>query len=369
MTTPTLGILGGGQLAWMLARAASTLGVDTRVLDPNPDCSAARTSTVIAGAYDDRDALARLADGCNALTYEFENVPVESARFVETIAPVRPAPIALEIAQDRLNERTLFAELGIDTPTFATVDSLDELRDALSRFAPPALLKARRLGYDGKGQALVGKPDDAEGAWDAIGRTPAILDAFVPFTRELSVVAVRTVAGETRAWPLTQNTHRGGILRLSIAPAPDVPDHLAQAAHDAASRIMDRLGYVGVMAVEFFQVGSGSDARLLANEIAPRVHNSGHWTIEGAATSQFENHVRAVLGMPLGPTDAVGHSAMVNVIGDMPRPGAAASVEGAVLHDYAKSPRPGRKLAHVTINARDEATLRARLEHFTRIVG
>ncbi|MEZ6318697.1 MAG: 5-(carboxyamino)imidazole ribonucleotide synthase [Phycisphaerales bacterium] len=364
-----VGILGGGQLARMLAQAAQTLGVRTRVLDPAPGCSASFVCDHVVGAYDDPDALARLADGCDVVTYEFENVPVESAERLAARVPVHPTPRALRVAQDRLNERALFAELGIATPGFEGVNSIDDLGRAIEAVGTPCLLKARRLGYDGKGQFLISSPADAGAAWDAIGRAPAILDAFVPFERELSVIAVRSSAGEVRCWPITQNVHRGGILRFSRAPARGVSDSVRAHAEGAAKAVLDHLEYVGVLAVEFFQVGAGESATLVANELAPRVHNSGHWTIEGARTSQFENHLRAVLGAPLGDTSLAHPSAMVNCIGDLPRPGAAEATPGAVVHDYQKSPRPGRKVGHVTITADNDAELDARIERYTRVVG
>ncbi|GJM17923.1 MAG: N5-carboxyaminoimidazole ribonucleotide synthase [Phycisphaeraceae bacterium] len=366
---PLVGILGGGQLARLLAQAGEKLGVRCRVLDPNPECSAGRVCEQVVGAYDDADALGRLADGCDVVTYEFENVPVESAEWVAQRVPVHPTPGALRVAQDRLNERELFAQLGVAMPGFVPIDSEHQIAPALTRVGEPALLKARRLGYDGKGQFLVSGAHDAPAAWRAIGGAPAILDAFVPFERELSVVAVRARDGECRFYPPAQNVHRGGILRLTRAPAPGVPAGLRERAESAARAIMDHLGYVGVMAVEFFQTGEGADATLLANEIAPRVHNTGHWTIEGAPASQFENHLRAVLGMELGETAGSVASAMVNAIGELPDPVRVASVPGAVLHDYEKAPRPGRKVGHVTITACSPAELSARLEHYTRVVG
>lgn len=367
--TPLVGILGGGQLARMLAEAAETLGVRTRALDPNPACSASHVTEVVVGGYDDPGSLARLADGCDAVTYEFENVPVVSAERVADRTPVHPTPVALRVAQDRLNERTLFAELGIATPAYEGVGSIDGLARAIDAVGTPCLLKARRLGYDGKGQFLISSPDDAATAWDAIGRAPAILDAFVPFERELSVIAVRPRAGEVRCWTITQNVHRGGILRFSRAPAPGVSDAVRAQAEGAARAVLDELGYVGVLAVEFFQIGAGDGATLVANELAPRVHNSGHWTIEGARTSQFENHIRAVLGMDLGDTSLARPSAMINCIGELPRPGAAEATPGAVVHDYQKSPRPGRKVGHVTITGETESELVQRVERFTRVVG
>jgi len=365
----TLGIIGGGQLGMMLARAAGQIGIACVALDPDPRCCAAQACEVIAGAYDDPDALDALASRAGVVTYEFENVPVESARRVMARVPVRPDPAALETAQDRLNERSMFDRLGIQTPRYARVDSLDDLRGAIDSLGTPALLKARRLGYDGKGQALVSEPGGAGRAWEAIGRVPAILDAFVPFAREVSVIACRGLSGVDAFYPIAHNVHRGGILRVTRAPAPGVRPSLASSARDAAAAILDELGYVGVLAVEFFQVGDGDDACLLANEIAPRVHNTGHWTIEGARTGQFENHVRAVCGMELGAPDAVGHSAMINIIGSEPRRGAIESLPGAAAHMYRKPPRPGRKLGHVTITGATRADVEARLEQCTRVVG
>jgi len=365
----TLGIIGGGQLGMMLAQSAEPLGIACVALDPNPDCPASGACEVISGAFDDDDALDELASRSGVVTYEFENVPVDSARRIATRVAVRPDPVALETAQDRLAERSMFERLGIDAPPRARVDTKDDLPGAIERVGTPAILKARRLGYDGKGQALISDPDGAANAWDAIGAAPAILDAFVPFSRELSVLACRSTAGRTVFYPIAHNVHRGGILRVTRAPAPDVPEHLERAARDAASKILDELNYVGVLAVEFFQIGAGDDARLLANEIAPRVHNSGHWTIEGAHTSQFENHIRAVVGLELGDPSPKGYSAMVNIIGARPRRGAIESLAGAHAHMYNKQPRPGRKLGHVTITADTPALVEARLEQCTRVVG
>jgi len=371
---PLLSILGGGQLARMMARAAEPLGVRCRVLDPSESPSAARFAEHVRADYTDREALARLAEGADAVTYEWENVPAESAAWLAERLPVHPNPGALRTAQDRQHERDLFRDVGIPLPETTPIDSLEGLVETLnSGFPVPCLLKARRMGYDGKGQFLLTDPLDAPKAWESIGRVPAVLDAFVDFTRELSILAVRAADGTTACYPLTQNTHRGGILRLSLAPAPNVSGRLQQLAERHITAILDRLDYVGVLALELFEVGSGEEAYLVANEIAPRVHNSGHWTIEGAQTSQFENHVRAVLGLPLGPTGmadtAQGGAAMINAIGSLPKPDAVGATPGAALHDYEKAPRPNRKVGHTTIVAATEADLRARLERFTRIVG
>ncbi|MEQ8770115.1 MAG: 5-(carboxyamino)imidazole ribonucleotide synthase [Phycisphaerales bacterium] len=366
---PMVGILGGGQLGRMLADAATTLGVRTKVLDPDEHSSAGRVTKHILGDYSSPKALAALAEGCDVVTYEFENVPVEAAERIAQTVPVRPTPEALRVAQDRLNERKLFGELGIASPTSVAVDAEHRIEAALSRVGVPALLKARRLGYDGKGQFLISGAHDIADAWRAIAGAPAILDAFVGFEREVSVIGVRATSGECRFYPLAQNVHRGGILRVTTAPAPNVPEPLREQAESAARAIMEKLDYVGVLAVEFFQIGSDGDARLVANEIAPRVHNTGHWTIEGAPTSQFENHIRAVLGMDLGDTTPAKPSAMVNAIGELPEASRVAAVPGAVLHDYEKSPRPGRKVGHVTLTADTPKELHDRLERYTRVVG
>ena len=302
----------------MLGLAGIPLGLSFRFLDPAPDAPAAAVGELLVGAYDDPVLLDRLADGADAVTYEFENVPVDAARRVGAI----PAAAALEVAQDRLVEKRLFRQLGFPT---ARID------DEVETF--PALLKPRVLGYDGKGQRLVEtRPGTVPGH---------VLEERVAFDRELSLLAVRGRDGETRFWPLVENVHEDGILRTSRAPAVDAPQAEAEAY---AGRLLDELGYVGVLALELFDAGG----RLLANELAPRVHNTGHWTIEGSATSQFENHLRAILGLPLGSTESRS-SLLVNLIGSTPDPEAVLSVPGAHLHLYGKEPRPGRKLGHVTL--------------------
>ncbi len=364
-----VGIIGGGQLAQMLARAGKDLGARCIVLDPNPDSCARSDAELIVAPYTDADALADLAARCDVVTYEFENVPARVTDALAGRVAVCPNPQALRVAQDRLNERTMFADLGIGTPVYRTVDSIADLIDALDQIGAPALLKARTLGYDGKGQVLVSDIDHAEDSWNTLGKVPAILDAFVSFARELSIVAARSAAGQIEFYPLSENVHRGGILRVSKAPARGVSGQLEAQAREAATSILEHLNYVGVLAVEFFQIGAGDDAHLVANEIAPRVHNTGHWTIEGAQTSQFANHMRSAMGLELGPTTATGHSAMVNIIGDEPRPGALQAVPQAHVHMYGKSSRPGRKIGHVTLNAPTTTELDALLERFTRVVG
>jgi 5-(carboxyamino)imidazole ribonucleotide synthase len=370
----TIGILGGGQLGYMLALAGYPLGLHFRFLDPSPEAPVGRIATRITAQYDDHTALKKFAAGLELVTYEFENVPVEAARFLAERVPVLPPPAALEAAQDRLNEKHLFQKLGIATTEFAAVADQDALDHAVKQIGLPAVLKTCRMGYDGKGQWILRSAEDVARAKSelpsssAVARessptesaqqaAPFLLERLVRFTRELSVLAVRGRDGETAAYPLVENHHRGGILRLSLAPAPQLDRAVQQAAEDAARRVLDALQYVGVLAIEFFE----HEGRLLANEMAPRVHNSGHWTIEGAVTSQFENHLRAVVGLPLGSTSAIGCSAMLNLIGDVPDPAEVLAVRDAHLHLYGKSARAGRKLGHVTLRASSPEQLASRL--------
>jgi 5-(carboxyamino)imidazole ribonucleotide synthase len=348
----TVGVLGGGQLGRMLALAGIPLGLDFVFLDPSPEAPARGLGRHLVAPYDDPAALDALAAAADVITYEFENVPGPVAERLAAERPVRPPPGALAAAQDRLAEKRLFARLGIATAAYEAVSSADEARAAAERLGGPGLLKTRRLGYDGKGQARVERPADAAEALAALGGRPCLLEALVPFDREVSAIAVRGADGDARTYPLCENRHRDGILRRSVAPAVDARG-IATAAADTIRTVMRALDYVGVLAIEFFQVGDA----LLANELAPRVHNSGHWSIEGAETSQFENHVRAVAGLPLGSTDARGHSLMLNVIGEAPEPYRVLAVPGAHLHLYGKSARPGRKLGHVTVRADERCEL------------
>jgi len=363
--TIRLGIVGGGQLGRMLALAALPLDVRCVTLDPGHDTPASQVAPSIVGPYDDLEALARLATQVDVVTYEFENVPVEAARFAEQRVHVFPPPAALEAAQDRIAEKRLFDKVGLPVPRYAAVDSVASLDEALETTGVPAVLKTRRLGYDGKGQAVIRDAVRAEDAWRSIGEVPAILEAFVAFERELSIVAARDRDGVFASYPLVENHHRDGILRLTRAPATDVTPELQARAQAYAHEVMDELGYVGVLAIELFQVGE----TLLGNEMAPRVHNTGHWTIEGAETSQFEQHVRAVCGLPLGPTSLRGVSAMVNLIGDVPPTDAVTAIPGAHLHLYGKDPRPGRKVGHVTVRADDPQRLERSLERVQALVG
>jgi 5-(carboxyamino)imidazole ribonucleotide synthase len=325
----TVGCIGGGQLGRMLGLAGLPLGLSFRFLDPAPDACAREVGELVVAAYDDPDGLARLAAGTEAVTYEFENVPVQAAVRVGAV----PGAASLEEGQDRLREKELFRSLGIRTPHFGT----------LTETGLPALVKTRRLGYDGKGQRLVRDPGEtlADGE---------LAEEFVAFDRELSIVGVRARDGETRFWPVAENVHREGILRVTRAPAADAPQAEAEALCGA---VMDALDHVGVLAVELFEVGG----HLLANEFAPRVHNTGHWTIDGADTSQFENHLRAILGLPLGGTAALAPSVMINLIGDVPPIDDLLSLAGARLHLYGKEPRSGRKVGHVTLVDPDEHTV------------
>lgn len=365
---PVLGILGGGQLARMLALAAAPLGVKTLVVDSATDACASQVSPLLVADWTDYAALERFAAQVDVVTFDFENVPAETAHRLAGQVAVFPSPQALAVAQDRLAEKTLFRDCGLQTPAFMAVDTRDDLDRALTAIGVPAILKTRRLGYDGKGQFRIKTLADAEAAWGALGAQATahglILEAFVPFERELSVLAVRSRDGDFRTWPLTQNWHTDGVLSLSLAPAPDVGSLQARAT-ELARILAERLDYVGVFALELFV----KDGELLGNEMAPRVHNSGHWTIEGALTSQFENHVRAVLGLPLGDTSARGLSAMFNWIGELPD---AAPVLGAVdahWHDYGKQPRPGRKVGHATVCAPDARRLAERLSGIAHALG
>jgi 5-(carboxyamino)imidazole ribonucleotide synthase len=346
----TVGILGGGQLARMLALSGAPLGLRFRILDTVADACAGQFAPLIVGDYRDEAALAEFASQVDVATFDFENVPAESAQWLSARIPVFPNPRALGIAQDRLAEKTLFRELGIPVPDFADVADRAALDAAVAAIGTPCILKTRRLGYDGKGQFRIKMPADVDAAWDALGAQAStvglILEAFVPFERELSVVAVRGRNGEFRAWPLTENWHVDGVLSASLAPAR-VDAEMADRAFAHARALAEALDYVGVFALELFC----RDGVLLANELAPRVHNSGHWTIEGSETSQFQNHLRAVLGLPLGDTRMVGHACMLNWIGTMPDASAVLREPGGHWHDYGKEPRGGRKVGHATLRA------------------
>jgi 5-(carboxyamino)imidazole ribonucleotide synthase len=343
----SIGILGGGQLGYMLALAGYPLGLRFRFLDPSPEAPVGRIAPRVTGDFTDRAALEKFAHGLDVVTYEFENVPVDAVQHLAKKVSVFPPPGALETAQDRLKEKQLFLKLGIGTTEFASVPVAYDIDAAIKKVGLPAVVKTRRMGYDGKGQWVLRTAEDVKTAKDGLPKQPCIAEKFVSFTRELSVIAVRGKAGETAFYPLVENHHRNGILRLSLAPAPTVSAEIQKAAEDAARKVLESLDYVGVLAIEFFEC----EGKLLANEMAPRVHNSGHWTIEGAVTSQFENHLRAICSLPLGATTAMGASAMINLIGEVPEAAEVLAVPSAHLHLYGKEPRPGRKLGHVTLQA------------------
>jgi 5-(carboxyamino)imidazole ribonucleotide synthase len=346
----------------MLGFAGRPLGLDFVFLEPAAAPPAAAAGEIIQGAYDSEHALAVLAERADVVTYEFENVPVTAVEWLAGRVPALPPAEALRRAQDRLLEKELFEALGIPVPPYRAVDSADALDEAVDAIGLPLVLKTRRWGYDGKGQALLRTEDDVEPAWQRLGDKPLIAEAFVEFDRELSVIGARRADGETAVYPLVENRHWEGILRVSKAPIEDGDATAAAGRYLLA--LLERLDYVGVLALELFQAGP----RLLANEFAPRVHNSGHWTIEGAATSQFENHLRAVLGLPLGPTHALGHAGMVNLIGSLPASPADLERAGFRLHDYGKMARPGRKLGHATTLAESAADRDRRLSEALQII-
>ncbi|MGV6871445.1 5-(carboxyamino)imidazole ribonucleotide synthase [Pseudochelatococcus sp. B33] len=347
-----IGILGGGQLGRMIALAAAELGIRVHVFAPDADSPAfevAGRHTV--ARYDDAAALSALARAVDVVTYEFENIPAQTAELIAGLAPLRPGARALAITQDRLAEKDFVTSLGIGTAPYRRVDGIKDLEAALAALGRPAVLKTRRCGYDGKGQAIIGPQDDPAAVLASLNDAPAILEGFVSFTREVSVVAARAIDGSFVAYDLCENTHRHHILDITRAPA-GVSAGAARQAVEAARIIADSLGYVGVLAVELFVVDDGAGGEtVLVNEIAPRVHNSGHWTIEGAQTSQFAQHVRAICGWPLGAAALTGVAAtMTNLIGgDVDNWPAIAAEPGAHLHLYGKgAPRPGRKMGHVT---------------------
>ncbi len=364
----TVGILGGGQLARMMALAGAPLGLRFLVLDTVADACAGQFAPMVVGDYTDQSALAQFASQVDVATFDFENVPAQSAQWLTDRVSVFPGPPALATAQDRLAEKTLFRELGIPVPPFAAIGTLAELQAAVQGIGTPCILKTRRLGYDGKGQFRIKTPADVDAAWAALGAQAGhvglILEGFVAFQRELSVVAVRGRDGEFRAWPLTENWHVDGVLSASLAPA-QVEDALRDTALGYAQALAEALDYVGVFALELFC----RDGELLANEMAPRVHNSGHWTIEGSETSQFQNHLRAVLGLPLGSTRMIGTACMLNWLGQMPDAGAVLAEAGGHWHDYGKQPRAGRKVGHATLRADSRKELADALQRVGEALG
>ena len=347
-----IGIIGAGQLGQMLGFAARELGFECEFLDPSENPPAAVCGNVIRADFDDADAIEQLAANNDIVTYEFENVPVEALESLGDSVPIYPPPAALKHAQDRLAEKRLFAELDIPLAGYRVVDARADLDMAIDELGLPLVVKTRRLGYDGKGQFVIKQESQADDAWTELGGRALIAEQWVPFDFEVSVIGVRNVDGETAVYPLTRNVHREGILRTSSAPVDC--GVLTERGGAYMQRLLNHLEYVGVLALELFVVGED----LLANEFAPRVHNSGHWTIEGAATSQFSNHLLAICNRTPGSTAICGHAGMLNLIGAIPA--AARTLESGTLHDYGKAPREGRKLGHITIVA-DSAAQRDRL--------
>ena len=337
-----IGIIGAGQLGRMMALAGIPLGLEFAMYDRSRDVPGAAVADIVTGRFDDTRKLARFARGVDVVTFDWENVPVASARAIARIRPVWPPPRALEVAQDRLSEKRIFERLAIPVAPYAAVDTIADLERAIAALGAPGILKTRRLGYDGKGQVRIRRARDAADAYGRLAGQPLIYERLVRFSREVSLIAARDRAGAVVNYPLAENVHVDGILAVTRAPWPDA--RLQRLAERNHRRLLHALGYVGVLCVEYF-VERG---RLVANEMAPRVHNSGHWTIEGAETSQFENHVRAVAGLPLGSAAPRGHAAMVNVIGRKPRAREFLARPELHWHDYGKAERPGRKLGHVT---------------------
>ena len=346
----TIGILGGGQLGRMLAMAAARLGLRCQVFSTDPDSPAFDVVlNATCAEYADVEALELFANDVDVITYEFENVPAASAMILAARRPVLPDQKILETTQDRLAEKDFVKRLGIGTADYADVSSAATLRTAIGKIGLPAVIKTRRFGYDGKGQAIIRDGDDPDQVWQDIATKSAILEAFVPFACEISVIAARSADGQVECFDVTENEHRDHILRVSHAPAA-IPEALAAQARGIAESIADALDYVGVLAVEMFVVPGDGGSKILVNEIAPRVHNSGHWTLDGASISQFEQHIRAIAGWPLGKPVRHGPVTMTNLIGDDINDYEQwLTVPGATVHLYGKGPpRPGRKMGHVT---------------------
>lgn len=356
-----IGILGAGQLGRMLALAGYHLGHSFVFFDQAPGESTTGIGITHVGSFSDQRALAAFAKECDVVTYEFENVPCESAHFLATSIPVYPPPRALEVSQDRIIEKTFIQNLSIATPRFEAASSESELLEACKKVGVPCIAKTRRFGYDGKGQARISEFEDVPAVWKALGGTPLIVEGFVQFSRELSVIAARDLHGDIAVYPLAHNDHIDGILHRTEIPAPELSPTLRQEAHAIATTILRELNYVGVIAIELFQVGD----HLLVNEMAPRVHNSGHATIDGMITSQFENHIRAITGMHLGSAEARARSVMYNLVGTLPDIQQISAIPDAKIHLYGKSPRAGRKLGHITLLNPSESTENALKSNLT----
>jgi 5-(carboxyamino)imidazole ribonucleotide synthase len=357
-----VGIIGAGQLGQMLGFAAQGLGIECVFLDPSSDPPAAICGPVLRFPFDSEEGLQQLVAQTDLITYEFENVPVTATEAISRTTPVFPPPLALRHAQDRLAEKKLFEKLNIPVPAFRTVDSEADLRTACREIGFPVVLKTRRLGYDGKGQTIVRSEAGIGDALLEVGSDDLIAEQWIAFDMEVSAIGARSVSGETAFYALTHNQHQDGILSDSRAPAET--NSLETEANDLLLRLLQDLEYVGVMALELFVTGD----RLMANEFAPRVHNSGHWTIEGAETSQFENHLRAILDMPLGATGMLGYAGMLNLIGDVPSTMRALTLPGCKLHEYGKQARKGRKLGHVSVLSEHAAGRDAALQRLGKLL-
>jgi 5-(carboxyamino)imidazole ribonucleotide synthase len=353
---PLVAVLGGGQLGRMLVQAGQRIGVDCRLYVPNPETVESGAVPVINAAWDDEDALRSLAEGATVATWEVEHVPLGTVMILSQLLPMHPAVSVLANVQDRMLQKGLFDSLGLPTAPWMAPADLESCREAAARFGLPLVAKARLGGYDGRGQRILRCDADVVEAWSQRGPHGFILERFVSFTDECSIVSVRGRNGEIRHWPVVENRHRDGILTTTLAPHPTWSPGLQARAEAIASALLRHLDYVGVLAVEMFRNGE----TLLINEVAPRVHNSGHWTIDGAGCSQFENHLRAILGRPLGETSARGHAAMINCLGTMPDVKQTADM-GVHRHDYRKQPRAGRKVGHLTVVGATAAERDARL--------
>jgi len=358
-----IGILGGGQLGRMLGLAGIPLGFKFVFLDPAADACAAAAGELLQAEFSDSGAARELAALVDVATFDFENVPESTARALLEVCPLYPAPNALGASQDRMAENGLLTHLGVKVPTYHQVSGRTDLLEGLDALGYPAVLKTRRLGYDGKGQAVLRDPEDLERAWQNLGGSELILESFVPFEAECSLLAVRGLNGETRTWPLTRNVHSNGILQLSLPGVFD--DTLQNKATKTMQLVLEHIDYTGVLTIEFFLF----QGELLVNEFAPRVHNSGHWTIDGATCSQFENHLRAITGLPLGETQMQACSIMFNWIGAMPDREKAMAIPGLHWHDYGKSPRPGRKIGHATLTADSMEELKNNASRLAGIAG
>ena len=358
MTRTRIGIVGAGQLGRMLALAGYPLGLSCLFLDRSADAPGAQVAPIIVGDLEDPKKLEQLARCSDVVTFDWENISGSALAPLRHISAVRPPRAALEVSQDRIREKALFVKLKIPVAAHASVDTVAQLSRAVLELGAPGVLKTRRLGYDGKGQLVLRTSRDVDAAWQALGGVGLIYEKFQPFSREVSILGARSARGDMVFYPLSSNTHGNGVLHYGVAPFTST--RLERAAQRYMRRVMHALSYVGVLAIEFFVVAG----RLIANEMAPRVHNSGHWTIEGCVTSQFQNHLRAICDLPLGSTRALGHTAMINFLGTMPDRDALLAIEGLTFHDYGKQARPGRKVGHCTIlkkhaRDRDQALRRA----------